>query len=311
MSQYKKDKDFLKNSYNVKSVSRGVKYWQTYLLSRCQNIILFDGLPETVPAWELLKRLIILGNATFVKKKGKIYVPFTGNVYGFDEYYVPNKFTYAQPIIGSDSNLIDGKNCAIVWLSEVDKMGGSILWDTICRYARMLADLESTFMNNLIYSRTSLVGQASNQTAAIALDTMLSKLQTGDMSTIVNKTMPLDSLKIEQFTPINSYSWFCEMRDYLINCFYNDIGLQTLEEKKERMVVGEITADADILQNNIDIMYESICKGIEKANRVFNLNITVRKNEITEPEIEADIDEKPEELENNEDYEDNKKDGEE
>lgn len=284
--KFKKVSDFLKYSYSVKDVMQGVRYWQSYLLSRVQNLFLYENLPETLPAWQIEKNLIIKGNGTVVKKNGKLYVPFEGSVYGYDEYYIPNKFTFGNPVIGGGFGLEDGKNCAIMWNTDIDKTipNNSIMWQTIQRYARMLADLESTFINSMIYDRAGLLAQAQNEKAAQAYDKIIKKLEAGDVNTVSNATLKLESIQSFNYKPNNQYTQYCETRDYLINCFFNAIGLQTLEEKKERMVVDEVEnpADADILKNNIDIMYKCRLENVEKINRVFDTDIKVYKNVITE-----------------------------
>lgn len=284
--KHKKVSDFLKYSYSVKDVKLGVGYWQTYLLSRVQNLFLYENLPDTLPAWQIEKNLIIKGNGAVVKKNGNLYIPFEGSVYGYDVYYIPNKFTFGNPIIGGGFGLEDGKNCAILWNTDIDKTipNASILWQTIQRYSRMLADLESTFTNSMIYDRAGLLAQAQNEKAAQAYDRIIKKLEVGDVNTVSNATLKLESIQSFNFKPNNQYTQYCETRDYLINCFFNSIGLQTLEEKKERMVVDEVEnpADADILKNNIDIMYKCRLENVEKINKVFDTDIKVYKNIITE-----------------------------
>lgn len=277
MSNYKNVKDFLKNSYNTSSVPTGVNYYTRFLLNKCQNLFIYDGLPDSIPSWELEKSLIIKGNGAVIKKKGKLYVPFTGSVYGYDEYYVPNKFTFAQPVLGSGS-YEDGKDCAIIWNTEADKIdyNNSILFDTIKRYARLLADVESTFTSILIGQRTGRVGIAQSSQTAQAVDEVMKKLELGETKTILNNTNPiLDTFQLLNFMPGGNLIDFSTTRDYLLNCFYNEIGLQTLEQKKERMITGELEVDNQVLSNNILSMYDMRIKNVRHINEVFGTDITV------------------------------------
>lgn len=280
MSKIKSAKEFLTSSYQVKSVPKGVCYWRRFLLSRCQNLFIYEKLPDTIPQWQIEQQLIMKGNAAIVKKNNKLYAPWGGAPYGYDEYNIPNRFTYANPVIGGDSNLLDGKQCAIMWNSELDQIGGSWLWDTIQRYARMLADLESTFSNIAVYNRSALLAQAKNEAQALAVDTAISKMEVGDVSTITNNQMDFDSIQMFNMSPISDFKGYTEARDYLINCFYNTIGLQTLEEKKEHLIQDEIDQDNDILTNNIDIMYAMRCRNVDKMNKVFDTEVKVYKNKI-------------------------------
>ena len=270
MSNYKSAKEFLKNSYDTGSVPRGILYWQKFLLAKCQNLFIYENLPESLPAWEIEKSLIMKGVGCVVKKKGKLWIPFSGSVFGFDEYNVPNRFTYAQAILGSGS-VTDGVDGAIVWNSEVDKLDPNIstLYETICRYARMLADIESTMQSYLVAQRAGRIGVAQNSQTARSVDEVMTKLEMGECKTIVNSTQLLDTFRPISFAPTGSLSEFSNMRDYLLNCFYNEIGLQTLETKKERMITSELEVDGDVLENNISSMYKTRLKNVRNINKVF------------------------------------------
>ena len=270
MSNYKSAKEFLRNSYDTGSVPRGILYWQKFLLAKCQNLFIYENLPESLPAWEIEKSLIMKGVGCVVKKKGKLWIPFSGSVFGFDEYNIPNRFTYAQAILGSGS-VTDGVDGAIVWNSEVDKLDPNIstLYETICRYARMLADIESTMQSYLVAQRAGRIGVAQNAQTARSVDEVMTKLEMGECKTIVNSTQLLDTFRPISFAPTGSLSEFSNMRDYLLNCFYNEIGLQTLETKKERMITSELEVDGDVLENNISSMYKTRLKNVRNINNVF------------------------------------------
>lgn len=270
MSNYKNERDFLKKSYNTANVPRGIIYWQKFLLAKCQNLFYYENLPSSLPAWEIEKSLLMKGVGCIVKKNDKLWVPFSGSVYGYDEYYNPNKFTYAQPILGSGS-VVDKVDGVIIWNSDIDKLAPntSITYETICRYARMLADIESTMQSFLVAQRAGRIGVAQTSATAKAVDEVMAKLEIGECKTIVNSSQLLDTFKPTTFAPTGSLSEFSRARDYLLNCFYNEIGLQTLETKKERMITSELEVDGDVLENNISTMYKSRIRNVMKINEVF------------------------------------------
>lgn len=282
--QFKQAKEYLKANPSITNVARGTAYWKKYLLSRMQNLFIFFNTEEkNFNAWEYMKNKIIKGYVVAFEKNGTIWTPFEANAYAFDAYFVPNRVVYANPVIGSGT-LKSDENCVICWNTDTDKMlpGTSIVWETIERYARMLAELESTFANSLIYTRAGLLAQANNSTTAKAFDEILNKIRIGDVSTVMNPTMAFDSLQMFNLNTNANFTTFCEARDYLINCFMNSIGLQTIEEKKERMIEAEVenAQENDVLRNNIDIMYKCTCESIDKINEMFKTNIIVKKNKI-------------------------------
>lgn len=279
MTNYREAKEFLKATYDISNVATGSDYYTKFLLSKCQNLFVYENLPDTLNAWEIEKSLIIKGNGAIIKKKGQLYIPFTGSVYGYDEYNVPNKFTFAQPLLGG-GNYTDNKDCVILWNMESDKMdySSSLLFEVIKRYARMLADVDSTIHSQLIGKRMCRVGMAQNSQVGQAVDEVLSRIEIGENRTIINPQMLIDGFKPLDFNGTQSLGELTQMRDYILNCFYNEIGLQTLEEKKERMIVSEVEQDDKLLSSNIDEMYDMRLRNIEKVNKLFNTSIIVRKS---------------------------------
>lgn len=277
-NNYKDAKDYLKRSYDISNVVLGSDYYTKFLLSKCQNLFIYENLPDTLNAWEIEKSLVIKGNGAIIKKNGKLYVPFTGSVYGYDEYNIPNKFTFAQPILGG-GNYTHMKDCVIIWNMESDKMDytSSLLFEVIKRYARMLADVDSTIHSQLVGRRMCRLGMAQNSQVGQAVDLILSKIELGENSTIINPQMLVDGFKPLEFSSTQSLSELSQIRDYILNCFYNEIGIQTLEEKKERMIVGEIEQDDKLLSSNIDEMFEMRLRNVEKINMLYGTNIQVRK----------------------------------
>lgn len=277
----KTKRDLFNKSYDTSNVVRGLKYWKQLLLNKCCNLFIYENLPETLPQHELELALIINGGTGVVKVKDGIYAPITGSLYGYDAYYVPNKFTFSQPVLGSGT-YDDLDNCAIVWNTEVDKMipNYSVLFETIQRYARMLADVESSFYAALVAKRTGRLGVANTSNVAAAVDDVLTKLEMGISKTIVNSTAELNSYQPLNFSDGGSLLEFTQVRDYLLNCFYNEIGLQTLESKRERMITDEINADLSVLDNNIYSMFIQRLKNIQKINKVFDTDIKIKINPI-------------------------------
>lgn len=286
--QNKELQKFIKKSYNVANVAKGTQYWTKFLLSRVVNGLFYyeplndqtaETFKSTLPPHQLEIQLLIKGFTVPTKIKGKIYAPPVGNIFGYNEYYEPDKFTYGNVKLGSGNGLVNGKNCVIIHNTEIDKIfGGSIIFETVQRYARMLADLESTFVNSMVYARGGLITTAQNQTAANTMNDIINKLKNGEVSSTVNSTQIIDSIKLFDINPVLTYNTYTETRDYLINCFLNLFGLQTLEEKKERMISDELNVDEDVLKQNVKTMLECRLAGADECYKLFGeeLNYTVK-----------------------------------
>ena len=134
--------------------------------------------------------------------------------------------------------------------------------------------------------RAGLAGEASNGTAAQGIDMVMKKSEAGEPSYISNVlSQYMDTIKPLQIPAITSYTQFTETRDYLLNCFFNEISFQTMEEKKERMTTAEATganSDGDILENNANILYRARCENMDKLGDFLGGKIIVKKKKIME-----------------------------
>lgn len=279
---FKKQKDYLKNTQNITNVAQGVAFWRKYLISRIQEThIFFNTEQKSFDSFQYRLTKLLKGYTVVFEKNGKLWSPIESTAYGFDAYNVPNRVVYGNPVLGSGT-LTPGKDCVLCWNTEIDKIapGTSVIMQNINRTARLLAEVESTFANSLIFGRSGLVAETQNKTTAIAYNELIEKIKLGETTSVINPTMQFDTLRTLNLNPNINFSTFCEAKDYIINGFFNSIGLATLEEKKERMVSDELTADDDILTNNSDILYHMECRDIDAINKMFGTNIVVKKNKI-------------------------------
>ena len=277
-------RDYLKNAYDVKNVPKGTEYFINLLFNKLQELFIYENLPITCNKYAIEKSLILKGNGVIVKKNGTIYCPFNSSVFGFNYDDVPNQYVYANPIINGGSG-VDMKDGVILWNSEIDKITrGSITLETITRYANLLAHTESTITNYLIYVRTLRNGVAPNQAIATAMDNVFNSQEVGDTKTLVNDLSMLEDINVLHYdTPNIRLNELTETRDYIFNCFYNEFGLQTLEEKKERFIESELEVDEEVLNNNIESLLDERIRNVNKINKFLGLKndkkITVRLNE--------------------------------
>lgn len=272
----KKDiKKILNTIYDTKSVYKGARYWQNYLLNLVNRVVGFKGLPKTCDNSVINLYKMVNGYTIFVKAAdGGIYTPPEASISDYRSvYHIGFKGQYVSPVIGSGFNLVDGKDCVIAWNTDYDMISGegSILWDKIRRTARLLADIESTVSSELICNRTGMVAEVLNKTAADTYNAMLTNLEQGKVDSVINKTLQFETIKPMLFNHnAISLAEYTQIRDYIINDFMNSFGIQSKnEEKKAQMVSDEIYASQPQLDNAIDALYQANCRTADKYNAVF------------------------------------------
>ena len=293
----------LSTLYPVNNVAKGYKYWIRTLTEKCFGMFVYTGLPDTLPDYEIERRLIQTGYCAVFKAKQESYVQGLvtsyGGLSGIDYYYKPTKFVYAQPVLGS-ANLEIHKDVVIIYNSQVDILDTSGLLSLIQRYARMLADIDSSINIYTVNTRAMTINVANNQKTATAMDEVMKKLRAGDYSTM-NEASILENIRTLATAP-NTNNVLTELlvtRESMLRAFYREIGVKSAIQKKERMITDEVESDNQMLLINQADMLNFRKIGIEEINKVFGTTITVSIAPEYQPITETDT--KAEKENNNDD----------
>lgn len=288
----KHDKNFL---YDVAKVAQGVDYWFYKLLAYCLNIYEVDGLPESLPAREVLMNLILTGHAVIFKDKGKLVTTKT-TLYDFDLYYRPTKATYGNVKLFSKTlNL--GSDSEVVYLNKIQ---GNVLTNQavdsglatfISRYAKLLADVESTLSIYLVNMRLSAFPVAKTQAIKDNIIEFFRKLEAGERAVIT------DDLVIEAFkaveiagTRVNDrLNDIIIARDKILAMFFRDIGIKMEQPvKMAQLTDDEVNADDRLLVINVEDMLQEMKEGFERVNKMFGTNVSIKISDRYKKEVKED-----------------------
>lgn len=277
--------------YPVNQVAKGYTYWVRTLTEKCLGMFTYTGLPDSLPANEIEYRLITAGAAGIFKHDKFGLVVAFGSLYQNQDspYYKPVKFLYNQPALGSKTLTIN-KDVAILYNAEIDEnqtLGFSLL---IRRYARMLADIDSSINIVTVNTRATNLVTAKNQQVAKTVDEVMKKIRLGDFATI-NENSILDCINTFAFGGQSRNNTIQELllaRDSMLRSFLSELGIKLSRDKKERQIVDEVESDNQLLTVNLADMLFKRREGIKKVNELFKQEITV---DIT-PEYDTESEEK-------------------
>jgi hypothetical protein len=264
-----------KKLYPVNEVKTGYQYYMHLLTEKALSLYKYTDLPESLPAEQIEMRLILQGYAVIFKHKKYGIVTCSGGVSGVDQYYLPTDFVYAQPALGS-GNLKINKDCIIIWNTTADKYNRIGLLTLIQRYARMLADLDSSINIYTVNTRATKLNTAATQQTAKAVDNAMVKLQEGYVYTI-NTGSILDLYKTQDWNNSRSdtLQQLMDAKQQTMAAFLNEIGVKSITEKRERMVSEEVSADNQLLTINVIDMLNQRKEGIKLVNEMFGTAIKV------------------------------------
>lgn len=277
-------KKMLATMYDVKDVETGYWYWFWKLYNIVVDMFDYDNLPEGLTKENIENNLIMLGYCSFIEKKGKLFTPFS-RIYDFDEYYQPTKMVYANPKIIDYKTYIIGDNCEVVyntsmkyrvWQLKVD----SGLVTFIGRYARMLADLESTINIYTVNTRVTSYPVADGEPTANSIKAFFDKISLGEKAVIadnaiVNRFRSIDIGNTNQRDGLND---LLIAKDKILENFYRDIGVKMYNPKKAQVNEDELQVNNQLLLISVDDMLKARLEGLEKVNKMFGTNIFVNLN---------------------------------
>ena len=266
--------------YDVCSVLHGYDYYVHMLTEKCLGMFDYENTPDSLPGDEIERQLILHGYAIIFRHKKYGLVTAPGSLYGVDKYYLPTGATYSQPALGS-GDLKIGVNCVVIYNSQIDRYEPRGLSDLIARYARMLADCDSSIANMMINSRQQKMGSAATPAAAKALDEALTKIYAGAPATINVNTL-LDLVKTIDWADTtrsgDNVVKLLTSKQTIFSDFLQEIGVKSAFEKRERLITDEVRADDQLLTINTADMFKSRKIGLELSNNIFYEDMRVKHN---------------------------------
>ena len=280
----KKQIEFL---YDTADVTVSYSYWFNKLLALTLTMFDYKGLPDSLPQREIEAQLQLTGHCVLFLKNGLLRTTNTG-LYGFDAYYQPTNYVWAQPFMGSNQGKsLDDENCCIIYndvlkdnIQGVPVEGG--LYTFISHYARILADITSTTSIYLVNMRITSFPIAKNDSVRASIEKFFNAFTLGRREIINDKDIVLnafDTAEIGSRRTPDTLMDLLQAKDKVLEQFYRDIGVKFRQQKKAQMNEEEVESDEQVLLISLDDMLKSRKEGIELLNEKMGFNVSVDINE--------------------------------
>ena len=222
-----------------------------YMLDRTQQIFVWEGLPETIPAHEIEFMLQAFGNVcvTEVNETPSDKIPtglyaFYGGLGGvLDAYYNPTLYTIANPYLNFTRQLEIGRECVRV---RNDKLGIGLV-PMFIKYATMQNENEiSMNMLSILYRVSQLVSADDDRTFESA-KAYLNDIVAGKFG-VISSSEFFDGLQVDKSETRQSIKDLIEYEQYIKATWYNEIGLNSnYNMKRERIASTEAQLNDDSL----------------------------------------------------------------
>lgn len=286
LTKIRKIKNDMLHMYDVASVPEGFNYWFFKLLNYVLGMFDYSGLPESLPAREIELNLIITGHAVIFRGDDGQLVCVRTELYGYDVYYNPNKAVYGNALLRS-KKLKLGDNAAVIYNNYIQgnildcQIVDSGLLTFIKRYARMLADIESTISIRSVNSRQTSYPIAKSQAMAEQLKAFFAQQEAGQRA-ILTEPQILDAFRNIDIAGKQDTERINDLliaRDNILASFFRDIGVKfQQEQKRAQLTTEEVRADDQLLVINPREMLKQRRAGLDRVNALFNTSISVSIN---------------------------------
>ena len=268
------------NTINRKlSFKKAYTAWRNTLVERVINIFEWKNLPFKQKEIEIL--LTFVGFCGITKSKKSELMAVYGSMSGVTNY--PDQFTtftYATPL-ESGIKQID-KDIVVIDNNQIRLP----LIDIINSYATLLAHTDLSLQAILINSRATGLVTAKTQAQVDSIASWYSSLENGKTLAVrdgkrFESLMDDEGIKV---VPMNypsamTIDSYYQIRENLLKSFYSEIGINSMRDKRERVVEAELDTNLNRILFNIDDMLKSRKDACTKINSIFGTNISVEYNE--------------------------------
>lgn len=270
------------------------------MLNQTLEMFEYGNLPETIPQKEIEILHQINSSCIWKKVNGKLYV-FHGGLGGvLDEYYHPTRAIVSNPYLNFNEDMEIGKDCVVTFN---DKMRYGLL-PMFQKYAMLLSEIDISMRFATINTRIPHLINADDDNTRDSANAVLQDIWDGKKFGIIlnKKLLDKNGVFTSEFGNKSEHNIkeLIELRQYIKSSWYMDLGIQSnYNMKRESLNSTETTMDEDVLLPLIDDMLQSRKDGIEKVNKMYGTNITVKlssswekireeiKNEFRKQEFES------------------------
>ena len=284
MNIVKMQKDF-DSLYDVADVKTGYQYWYFKLINILLDMFTWKNLPDGLSSREIELNLIMTGHAVILPKKdGTLFTPLT-SLYGYDEYYQPTHAVFANPVVVQAHQYKIGEECSVIYnnklkdsLYYIKSDGG--LNTFVKRYARLLADIESTIDIYSVNARLTSFPVANDGNVMESLKLFFKKLALGKRAIISDNSIieEFRNVDINRSNIKDGLNDLLIARDKVLEQYFREIGVKMYNSKKAQVTDDEVDANTQLLLISKDDMQDARDEGADMTNDLFGTNMIPELN---------------------------------
>lgn len=270
----RKDNIYKLYQAQIRDKDTAVTEFMANTLAKTQSMFEYEGLPDSIPQKELERLLQTTGNAFVTSVDGVLYALSGGKGGEPDVYGRATLYTVANPALKLNKTYDIQKDGVLI---ENDSNGESLL-PLIGRYAVLYTDGLISLNTASILTRITMLISASDDKTKQSAEEFLRKIQDGEFS-IIGENAFFKGVNMQTAPTTNSVyiTQLIELVQYYKASMYNELGLNAnYNMKRERLNLGEVSMNVDVLLPYVDNMLKERQNAVEKINAMFDTEISVK-----------------------------------
>ena len=253
------------------------RYFRKYLLQKAISVFKWK-LPEEWDEDYFKFVLYGLGYIAVLNTQSFGVICQGGALGGYNLYYRPAYIMITNPLLKETITADINKDCAVIKLQP----DYSSIMDIVGYYADQMALASEALGMNLVNVKTATVFGAENKAQAEAYKKMYDNVANGDPAIVIDKKLLSDTGEPNWYPFVQNMTQqyisdkiLSDIRK--IEAMYDtEIGIPNANtDKAERLITDEVNANNVETATRCELWLESIKKGVNIANRMYNLDISV------------------------------------
>lgn len=252
-----------------------------YFLQKVTSAIIIDNFPVE---WEwdyFMDVLILAGHIGVINTSRFGVIPQQCNPYGYNVFYHPTNIIVTNPVFTANekTDYCIGDECEVITLTPDWRGCGDIINAYAQRCALVWSDVDVAGA----LSKMGYVFAAKDKAVAETYKAMLDDIMSGKLGVVTGaKLFDENSNAMYQLFDNDVSKNFSIVVNgidavaKLIQRFDEEIGLPTVQEKKERLISSEVETRLPSILSKIELWVDCINRSLEKVNQMFGYTMKAR-----------------------------------
>lgn len=275
---------------SVAQVSNNItfSYWYYKLMLVVKALFEWDNLPNGIESRYIEKCLFNDGSCLFFKDRILGYmvagIAQDGGVNCYDD---PTTVTpVATNYVYSGSKpLMNGEDCYLIRNNDLRLPEFAV----VRYYAYKLCNLDRAIDVNIESNKTPTVVKCSDK-QRLSFKQAINQRHDNEPVIWVDKGADMEQIETLDLKPTQIFKDLQIQKHMILNEFFSDIGVNNANmDKKERMVANEVEANNEQVKASEDVLLRCRQEACKKINKIFGLNISVKRRELDEVPEYKDI----------------------